>query len=341
MEPKVSVVVPIYNAERYLNRCLESIVNQTYQNLEIILVDAGSPDRCPMLCDEWAKRDGRIKVLHKENQGAGEARNSGLDNATGKYLFFVDSDDFIDEKTIELCVDNANFYNSQIVLFGSTDVYKNGSVRRHTASPSRERFSGYEVKNELLPSLFTHTMGYGVSVWGKMFLTSVIEQYSIRFLSERLYYSEDALFVLEYFSRINIASVLSENLYCYYENDSSLSRVYREDRENKNEAFLLKALQIAEKATLPKVVSSHIKALYHGYTIVTLKHVALSDMTRKEKKKSLRSEYERKVLRSTLHKEVFDAEKLTLKFFFLFVKLRLYFICNMFLLVRVNREGGQ
>ena len=97
----VSVVLPIYKVEKYLNRCIESVVNQTYSNLEIILVDDGSPDSCPNMCDEWKKKDSRIVVIHKENGGLGEARNSGISAANGKYICFFDSDDYVSNETID------------------------------------------------------------------------------------------------------------------------------------------------------------------------------------------------------------------------------------------------
>ena len=95
MEPLISVIVPIYKVEEYLNRCVESLVNQTYKNLEIILVDDGSPDNCPEMCDRWAKQDKRIRVIHKKNGGLSDARNAGMRIATGEYIAFVDSDDLV------------------------------------------------------------------------------------------------------------------------------------------------------------------------------------------------------------------------------------------------------
>ena len=89
----VSIIVPIYKVEEYLDECVESIINQTYSNIEIILVDDGSPDRCPQLCDEWAKKDNRIKVIHKENGGVSSARNAGITLSKGEWIWFVDSDD--------------------------------------------------------------------------------------------------------------------------------------------------------------------------------------------------------------------------------------------------------
>ena len=94
----ISVIVPVYKVEKYLNKCVQSIVNQTYKNLEIILVDDGSPDNCPQMCDEWAKKDSRIKVIHKENGGVSSARNAGLDNSFGDYIGFIDGHLFSDTR---------------------------------------------------------------------------------------------------------------------------------------------------------------------------------------------------------------------------------------------------
>lgn len=99
--PKVSIIVPIYNVEKYLDRCVESLVNQTYTDIEIILVDDGSPDACPKMCDKWAKKDARIKVVHKQNGGLSDARNAGIDAAAGEYLTFIDSDDYVKDTYTE------------------------------------------------------------------------------------------------------------------------------------------------------------------------------------------------------------------------------------------------
>ena len=101
MNDLISIIVPVYNVEKYLDRCIKSIVNQTYTNLEIILVDDGSPDNCPAMCDKWAEKDRRIKVIHKKNEGAGEARNVALNIANGEYIAFVDSDDYIEKHMID------------------------------------------------------------------------------------------------------------------------------------------------------------------------------------------------------------------------------------------------
>ena len=94
--PKVSIIVPIYNVERYLDRCMDSLLHQTLEDIELILVDDGSPDQCPQMCEKYAELDSRVKVVHKKNAGLGLARNSGLGIATGEYVAFIDSDDFVD-----------------------------------------------------------------------------------------------------------------------------------------------------------------------------------------------------------------------------------------------------
>ena len=114
MEPKISIIVPVYNVEQYLERCVESLINQTYKNIEIILVDDGATDNSGQLCDELAQRDPRIVVYHKVNGGLSDARNYGIDKASGDYIGFIDSDDFIDDDMYEVLLSNILEYNAFI-----------------------------------------------------------------------------------------------------------------------------------------------------------------------------------------------------------------------------------
>ena len=115
-QPKISVIVPVYETEGLLDRCVESIVGQTYKNLEIILVDDGSPDNCPAMCDEWAEKDSRIRVIHKENGGVSSARNAALDIATGDYIGFVDSDDWIEPEMYSSLIQKISESGKNIAL---------------------------------------------------------------------------------------------------------------------------------------------------------------------------------------------------------------------------------
>lgn len=114
--PAISVIVPVYNAEKYLDRCVKSIINQTFSDFELILVDDGSPDNSGTLCDEWSKKDSRIKVIHQQNAGAGAARNAGLAIATGDYIGFIDSDDWIEPEMYQLLYDSIIKYKTQVAM---------------------------------------------------------------------------------------------------------------------------------------------------------------------------------------------------------------------------------
>lgn len=117
-ESRVSVIVPVYDVEKYLDQCVKSIVNQTYQNLEIILVDDGSTDSCPEMCDNWSMKDSRIRVIHQKNQGLSVARNTGLMEAVGEWILFVDSDDIVSESLIEYATDALRKTDADIVTYG-------------------------------------------------------------------------------------------------------------------------------------------------------------------------------------------------------------------------------
>lgn len=121
-EPLISIIIPVYGVEQYLDECLESVVSQTYRNLQIILIDDGSPDRCPQMCDDWAVKDSRITVIHQKNSGPAAARNAGLDAATGDLIGFVDSDDWIDTKMYETLLGNMVASGADVSIIGKMAV---------------------------------------------------------------------------------------------------------------------------------------------------------------------------------------------------------------------------
>lgn len=153
MNPLVSIIVPVYKVEEYLDECIESLVNQTYHNIEIILVDDGSPDNCPKMCDNWASKDDRIKVIHKENGGLSDARNAALNVVSGKYLIFVDSDDIVTNDIIESYVIIAEKESVDAVLGEHFVSFHDGDI------PNIKEDNGYEVisSEELLVDVFTRT----------------------------------------------------------------------------------------------------------------------------------------------------------------------------------------
>lgn len=131
--PLISVIVPVYKVEKYLDQCVDSIVNQTYKNLEIILVDDGSPDGCPEMCDDWAKKDSRIKVVHKENGGLGNARNAGLAVSKGEYIGFIDSDDWCEPDMFQELLESSVEFDAPIAVCNALIDWENGWAQERTS----------------------------------------------------------------------------------------------------------------------------------------------------------------------------------------------------------------
>lgn len=214
MQEKVSVIVPIYNVEKYLDRCVNSIINQTYTNLEIILVDDGSPDNCPNLCDDWAKKDSRIKVIHKENGGLSDARNAGLDICTGDYVTFVDSDDLIDEKFVEVLLNIAKNKNAEIVSCG---------VKRFKDTIEKNENKVVEIKEYSSTKAIANTyktadMEFVISC-AKLFKSDIFD--NLRFKVGVIHEDE---FVIHYiFDKVNKFVVTNQELYYYFYNDNSIT----------------------------------------------------------------------------------------------------------------------
>lgn len=169
-KPLISVIVPVYNVEEYLDKCMESIVNQTYSNLEILMIDDGSPDGCPEKCDKWAEKDSRIKVIHKENGGLSSARNAGLDNCHGDYVGFIDSDDWIDLKFFETLYNNIEQEDADISVVGVWKVYEHGKMSQ-TEKFSRKVFVGDEALHNFL--YFKNNLAGGVT--DKIFRTELFK----------------------------------------------------------------------------------------------------------------------------------------------------------------------
>lgn len=333
-QPKVTVVIPIYNVENYLNRCVRSVVSQTYRNLEILLVDDGSPDRCPEICDEWAKKDERIKVIHKANAGLGMARNTGIDNATGEYIFFFDSDDYVDKTIVEKCVMNAQSNMSDVVVFGYSNVFENGDIKRVELTLEKTVFEGAEILNKLIPGMYTYDMGFGISAWGKMYRLNSITEKQIRFKSEREIISEDAYFALEYYSNIQKATIVDESLYFYYKRNDSLSRAYKKDRQENNDKFIEQSISYIEKESLPMSVKNHIFARYHMYTVAAIRQLMKADISSKDRDTELMRILKSQTLNKTLNFEVLKLHKIAVAILLFCVKMKLYPLCRVLIGLR-------
>lgn len=209
MFPKVSVVVPIYKVEKYLSRCIESITNQSYTNLEIILVNDGSPDCCGDICEEYALQDSRIKVLHKENGGLSDARNFGMNYVTGEYTVFVDSDDWLELNMVETMIKLVNEHNSDIAQVGFYYTYNDYLLfddRYYSENDKPIVLDNYSLMKELVINEKVKNFA-----WGKLYKTELIKD--IPFKKGVLF--EDVFWAHKVMQRVN-KYVLSNKPLCYY-----------------------------------------------------------------------------------------------------------------------------
>lgn len=241
MTPKISVIVPIYNVEKFLDRCVNSLLNQTLEDIEIILVDDESPDNCPKMCDDYAKLDSRIKVVHKKNGGLGYARNSGMEIAAGEYIAFVDSDDYVDLDMFEAMYNAAAEHNADFVRVDNYKERTDGTVLNlNYLPPMREGvYNQTELREQLLfPQLGMMPEDDGskyasCSVWRNIYRKEIIDKLGLKFVSERDLISEDIPFNMDFMMNSQFAYVINKKYYHYIVNDKSLTQSYKKDRFEK------------------------------------------------------------------------------------------------------------
>ena len=214
-KPLISVIIPVYNVEKYLDRCLESVVNQTYRNLEIILVDDGSPDNCPKMCDEWAKKDSRVVVVHRENGGASAARNDGLSVAKGDFITFVDSDDWIHTEMFEvlycmLLENNADISMCNLEMVSNSNI-KIDSNNNKMITWSRDEGLDYFFR--------IHGEKSNHAVWGRLIKKNILKGYS--FLEGRMNEDIHTSYWLAF--KCNKTVYSNRKMYYYFHNSSGVT----------------------------------------------------------------------------------------------------------------------
>lgn len=347
MNALVSVVLPIYNVEKYLNRCISSVVAQTYSNLEIILVDDNSTDSSPAICDEWAKRDSRIVVIHKENAGAGMARNTGIEHAHGEYICFFDSDDFVESDAVESCVKAAQENNAELVVFGHDDMTPEMRVlATHIPNPPKKFFSGEEIKNRLLPmSIYAdlktgEEWGMPMSPWNKLYSMEVIRKSGWRFVSEREILSEDFYSLTQFYGYVKSVCVIDRALYHYTVNNASLSHAYNPNRFSieKISAFYSAMIALAEKMGVSDEIEQAIKGTTFGLSVCAMKNIVASDLKFKQKyselRKMIKNDFSQELIRTT----DYSGSGLQKKLLYRATKYKLVLICFLFIYLKNKRD---
>ncbi len=277
--PKVTVIIPVYNTEKQLRECLTSVCDQTYQNLEIILVDDGSTDASGQICDEAAKQDERIQVVHKQNGGVSSARNCGLDQATGNYVAFVDSDDKIAPETIEVLVEAAERNKVGLAV---CDYVRTGEPNRESKCSDKELLL---TSNQVLTHYLTEDENIRIphSVWGKLYERKLIGEKRFPLIKR----TEELLFSTEIFCEADNCVYIPRKLY-FYQDERQDSLMHEADPQHtvEHEIPLLKE-QVEKISQSGFAEEGNIAAFYFGkrlmYFYIGFRDKGLSKEAKKTK----------------------------------------------------------
>lgn len=271
MNELISIIVPIYNVEKYLEQCINSILNQSYKNIEIILVDDGSPDNCGKICDRYAKFDKRIKVIHKKNGGLSEARNFGLDIARGEYIVFVDSDDYIDIHMIEILLENIKKYDTDIVIC-NFNFFENINIIRRNLSKNIK--TGIYNNIDIIKEYFLSSPIELVVAWNKIYKRKLFDK-DTHFPVNRLY--EDLATSYKLYFKSQKVCILDNKLYYYRKRENSITKSV----SKRNIIDLINTIKesyiFAKNYKLDKEAGQYIINMYYGLIILLYDNNLLED----------------------------------------------------------------
>lgn len=255
----ISVIVPIYNVESYLDECIQSVFSQTYTNIEIILVDDGSPDNCPKMCDAYAQKDNRVVVIHKSNGGLSDARNAGLIVATGDYVIFLDSDDFWLEVDFlnTLVGELENEPDVDLILFGRKDFYEESGSYVNSGSVDVEKVNG-KIKTESFRYLIVSQL-YSMSAWSKLIKRELLVSNHIFF--EKGLLGEDMDWSLQLWSQLNTVRAINCYGYAYRHRSGSITTTYN----LKNVSDFVYILHKWHRIATEEMTDVELSRLFLGY----------------------------------------------------------------------------
>ncbi|MCJ7651855.1 MAG: glycosyltransferase [Candidatus Lokiarchaeota archaeon] len=294
----VSIIIPVYNTGGYLAKCLESVINQTYRRIEIILIDDGSSDNSGKICDEYANHDDRIYVIHQENQGVSVTRNVGINKSKGKYIAFIDSDDWIESKMIEVMVSNAENYDGDAVICGYYEYgyYKNDKNKKVKFFPVKEM--KVCEKNIFLEELLKIShVDYYNSPWNKLFSRKIIIENKLQYNPEIAFF-EDLIFNLGFFNNTKRVILVKDELYNHrVDVTDSLTKKYIKEMWDIQLCLLKKYKKIYINAGLFRMNVKKINAFVIKCFKLTISHRIMYDISPYK----VKLEYMKKIIN---HKEI-------------------------------------
>lgn len=331
MNDLISIVIPVYNVSNYLRQCLDSVINQTYKNIEILLINDGSTDDSLEICIEYKNNDNRITIISQENLGISEARNKGISASKGTYLFFVDSDDWIDLNACEIAYAKMKSLQLDVVLFSYYKEYSQ-KVESKFILPNEAQFEGKEVhklrrrlvglyENELQNPEHADSL---VTIWGKLYKSSIIKDNAISFEDCKVVgTAEDMLFNVHYFKFVNKAFYIHKCLYHYRKNNNtSFTTKYKSELQQQWKNLFYKLEQLLGDDKFDK----EYKQAFHNRVSLSIIGLGLNELSASyssfEKIKRIQN-----ILSDERFKEAIKTLKLTYfpihwKLFFFFVKIK-------------------
>ena len=343
-QPKVSVIVPVYNVEKYLDRCMQSLLGQTLKEIEIIMVDDESPDNCPALCDGYKLSYNndlhwpRIKVIHKKNGGLGFARNSGLEMATGEYVAFLDSDDFVNvniyerlygkakEKDVDVVYCNCNIYKDDKHFYPRKDV------------TDEVTFQGRNAVDDFLLDMvaplpeYHHDVRYMMSVWHAIYRRSIFMEHNVRFVSEREFVSEDIIFNIDCLPNVESICYLPDCLHYYVVNPNSLSHTYDDAKYQR-----MVNLSCAIRERLAKIYSEEEYCLHYLRSVFfLLRNTVIRMVLSGETNKKIKEILDEKVYQELLSN--YPYQRMDLKHRIVFFLLKYRCVLLLWILFKMQRR---
>ncbi len=284
---EISIIIPVYRVEEYLEKCLDSILEQTFQDYEIIIVDDGSNDRSGQIADHYAERDSRIRVIHKSNGGAASARNAGIDISRGKYLYFPDSDDWIENDYLCDLYKTARKTRSKLVISGFVMEYAEGNVKQHfCVIPDRCDYSSLQEVRLNLHKYFDNMM---MAVpWNKLYEAEYVRNNNIRFPNTNW---DDMFFNLEVIRDIDHVAISSSNGYHYFRsrNQSETRKVFDTQLYSKRREQFLYILDVYQYWGINDTkIDAVLQGYYAGRLVQCIQEIASSELKYSTKRKAIR-----------------------------------------------------
>ena len=270
---KVSIIIPVYGVEKYVERCLKSIINQTLKDIEIIIVNDDSKDNSMRICERYANIDKRIKIYNKQNEGLGLTRNYGIEKANSKYIAFLDSDDYVDEDYYEKLYDKIMKENADVCFSSKKRVDNYGNIiMDNDIFLKDEVYDSKDILDCMLSySPMNNYKKISMSSWRAVYNIDIIKKFDIRFVSERKYISEDFLFTIDYMFHSKTATFVNDTYHYYCYNGASLTNSYKRDRFEKSLVFVDELKRKLKEYNLISKYENSIYIFLLGYVRVSIK----------------------------------------------------------------------